>query len=124
MCTGDILRELRTDRKLTQSDVGNILNVSPSTVGSYEKEVNSIPITNLKKLVQYYNVNSDYILGITNESISWKDLQGNVFNNNLTICSLIHDIKSLNKEDRATLFQVLKALKFKSKFCEGQYKII
>ncbi len=116
MCTGDILRELRTDRKLTQSDVGNILNVSPSTVGSYEKEVNSIPISNLKKLAQYYNVNSDYILGITKESTSWKDLQEDVFGNKVTICSLISDIKSLNKQDRNTLLQVLEALKFKSKY--------
>ena len=118
MCTGDILRELRIDKKLTQSDIGNILNVSPSTVGSYEKEVNSIPINNLKKLAQYYNVNSDYILGITKESTSWKDLQENIFDDNSNLYSFISDIKSLNKEDRNTLLQVLIALKFKSKYYE------
>ena len=118
MCTGDILKELRKDNKLTQSEVGAILNVAPSTVGSYEKEINSIPISSLKKLAQYYNVSSDYILGIASESVSWKDLEEHIFenDNNVTLYSFINDIKSLNKQDKQTLLQVLKSLKIKSKY--------
>ncbi len=59
------LRELRTGRGLTQRSLAEILNVKQNTYSQYETEQRQIPIEVLITLAKFYDVSTDYILGLT-----------------------------------------------------------
>lgn len=61
------LYDLRIDNDLRQEDVARILKVTSQAYGMYENGKRSLPIEYLITLSEYYNVSSDYILGLKNE---------------------------------------------------------
>ncbi|MBO5262329.1 MAG: helix-turn-helix transcriptional regulator [Clostridia bacterium] len=58
------IRDLREDHDKTQQEIADILGTSQTMYARYERGANELPIHHLIKLCQYYNVSSDYILGI------------------------------------------------------------
>ena len=61
------IKELRTQRKITQEELGNIINVQKAAVSKYELG-RAVPSTDvLTKLANYFNVSVDYLLGRTDE---------------------------------------------------------
>ncbi len=67
MSLGDRIQELRTDKGILQKDLAKLLNVSVATISHYELNVNLPDVETLKKIALYFNVSSDYLLGIINE---------------------------------------------------------
>ena len=63
------LEELREINDLTCRDVANILDVSDSVYSRWEKGKDIIPTKRLYQLANYYQVNIDYIIGLTNTKI-------------------------------------------------------
>lgn len=63
-----ILRELREDHDLKQSDIAKIIDCATYTYQRYEYGILLIPIDKLIILADFYNVSTDYILGRTNNS--------------------------------------------------------
>ncbi len=61
-----ILKELREDNDLSQSDLAQALNITQQVYSRYEKGINELPIRHLKALCLYYHTSADYILGISN----------------------------------------------------------
>ncbi len=55
------IKELRKESGLTQKQVAEILNVSPSTVSRYESGKIPIRINEVILLAEYYDVCLDYI---------------------------------------------------------------
>lgn len=76
---GDIIKQLREDKEISQKQLAEILNISPSTVGMYEqnRRVPSPEILNL--IADYFEVSTDFLLGRTfvldNVKISDKALE-------------------------------------------------
>ena len=62
------LRDLREDRKLTQKQIGQILNMSQTGYNQYEIGKNDIPTKILIELSKFYNTSTDFLLGLTNET--------------------------------------------------------
>lgn len=62
----EILRDLREDSKpkLSQKKLAEILNTSQSAISDYESGKRPLPIEHLITLCKYYNVSTDYILGL------------------------------------------------------------
>ena len=60
------IRNLREDKDMTQSQMGQILCCSQRVYSNYELGQRDIPTDVLIRLSQYYNVSVDYILGLTN----------------------------------------------------------
>lgn len=60
----DILRELREDRDLKQSDIAKILGTTQQVYSRYENKTNEIPVRHIITLCKFYNVSADYILGL------------------------------------------------------------
>ncbi len=62
----EILRDLREDNKpkLSQKKLAEILNTSQSAISDYESGKRPLPIEHLITLCKYYNVSTDYILGL------------------------------------------------------------
>ena len=62
MLYNEILRELREDHKLTQSELGKIFNCNQITISQYERGTRALSIEMLIKYADYFNVSTDYIL--------------------------------------------------------------
>lgn len=60
----EIIRELREDNDLKQSDVAKILDTTQQVYSRYEKGINEIPVRHIITLCKFYNVSADYILGL------------------------------------------------------------
>lgn len=60
-----IMRELREDNDLTQQEVADYLGTSQTMYARYERGANELPIRHLIRLCEYYQVSSDYFLGLS-----------------------------------------------------------
>ena len=67
-----LLKKLREEKGLAQSELGKELGISPSTVGMYEqgRRVPDVPI--LKKMSAFFNVSIDYLLENVNHNVPMK----------------------------------------------------
>lgn len=61
------MRDLREDNDKTQQEIAEILNTSQTMYARYERGANELPIHHLLVLADYYNVSTDYLLGITDK---------------------------------------------------------
>lgn len=61
---GNRLKELRLQKKLTQTQVAKRLNLSKSTISGYENNLKMPSLDVLIHLAMFYGVTTDYILGL------------------------------------------------------------
>ncbi len=62
------LKNLRVNKGLTQKQLGEFIGLSKGTVSNYERGAKLPTIETLKILATYFNVPSDYLLGIDEDS--------------------------------------------------------
>lgn len=62
----DRIRDLREDKDLTQKELSTIIDIHVNQYQKYERGEREIPVKLLIKLSYFYNVSTDYILGLTN----------------------------------------------------------
>ena len=74
MTFGDKLKKLRTDRKLTQEELAEILFVSRTAVSKWESERGFPNIESLRAISEYFSVTVDELLS-GNELITLAELQ-------------------------------------------------
>ncbi len=60
----EIIRELREDHDLKQSDVAKVLQTTQQVYSRYEKGINEIPVRHVITLCRFYNISADYLLGL------------------------------------------------------------
>ena len=81
----DILKELRENSKLTQKELGRIFNLTQRQISTYEVGRNEPEYDVLKQYATYFNVSTDYILGLTKDPTPRWTIKNNItnsFNNN------------------------------------------
>ncbi len=61
------LKDLREDRDLKQSEVSKALGLSVMAISRYEREENALSPDLIAKFCKFYNVTSDYLLGLSNQ---------------------------------------------------------
>lgn len=61
----DRLKQLRLSRELMQKDLGVILGVSHTAISKYELGLLEPNLRTIKKLSDYFDVSTDYLLGKT-----------------------------------------------------------
>ncbi len=64
-CTARLLK-LRKQKRLSQRDISAVLKVAPRTYSDYETGKSRIPIETLICLAKFYDVDLNYITGISN----------------------------------------------------------
>ena len=65
------LKDLRVERGLTLEELEAEVNISKSTLGSYENDAyKDISHTSLITLAKYYGVSTDYLLGFSENRAS------------------------------------------------------
>ena len=72
-----LIRDLREDNDLSQSQIAKILGMSQTGYSKYETGTNDIPTEILIKLARFYNTSIDYLLGETNISERYPDNRKN-----------------------------------------------
>ncbi len=63
----DRIRSLREDNDYTQTKIADILNIGQRTYADYEYGKTRIPVDSLIKLAKFYDVDMNYISGISNK---------------------------------------------------------
>ena len=58
----EILRSLREDHDMTQTQVAAVLQTTQQVYARYEKGINELPVRHLRTLCEFYRVSADYIL--------------------------------------------------------------
>lgn len=74
----EIIKALREDRDLTQDELCKELNISQQSLSKYENNQRKLPIDLLKKYALYFNVSSDYILGLTDTATPKQNIKNQV----------------------------------------------
>ncbi|MDR3263066.1 MAG: helix-turn-helix domain-containing protein [Clostridiales bacterium] len=64
---GDKIKDLRKEKKMSQTDLGKILNTSQDTISLWEKNISKPDIDTVKELCVLFNITSDYLLGLEDE---------------------------------------------------------
>lgn len=88
------LKQLRTKRGMSQSELGKIIGVSPSTIGMYEQERRLPEVPTLKRLASFFNVSVDYLLG-NDITVPTNDM-----NQFLSQAQIIFDGNTVNLSDK------------------------
>ena len=99
---GELLAELRKDKKLSQKELADIFHLAASTISSYEMGVHSPHVDQLAKFADYFNVSTDYLLGRTSQVLE------ETFVDNIKVGSVIDILKSLPEDRRRALWLLLK----------------
>ncbi|MEI5948890.1 helix-turn-helix transcriptional regulator [Bacillus albus] len=60
---GNIIRDLRKQRKITQKELAKSLQLSESTVGMYERNERQPDYNTLIRIADYFKVSTDFLLG-------------------------------------------------------------
>lgn len=100
----EIIKNIREERDLKQSDIAKVIGIERSTYTSYEIGRDTIPLKHLNSLCNYFNISLDYAMGLTttkryrNESL---DINRELIRTRL---------KSLRKENKITQESLAKIL--------------
>lgn len=65
MSFGRRLKELRTEKRESQKNVARKIGISVNAISQYESNARFPNEEILKRLCEYYNISSDYLLGLT-----------------------------------------------------------
>ncbi len=66
--TGQIIKELRKQKGLTQEELGEILGVQKSAIAKYENDhVVNLKRETIEKMAEYFGVRPSYIMGMTSQ---------------------------------------------------------
>lgn len=72
------LKETRENLDLKQIDLTDLFGVTYSTISGWETGKDTIPLKQLIKYANKYNYSLDYLLGLTDKNIEYKDLKINL----------------------------------------------
>lgn len=70
------LKELRTQRKLSQQELADKINLTKQTISQYERGVREPDYENLSALCDVFNVSTDYMLGKDDVTMRLLDADG------------------------------------------------
>ena len=65
---GEKLKELRTENGVTQKQLANAINFAQSRISDWEKEVTEPSANAIIAIALLFNVATDYLLGLEDES--------------------------------------------------------
>lgn len=72
------IKELRIEKKLTQSELGKKIGVSDASINKYEKELMTPKIDKLEKMAETFQVSVDYLTGKSDSRTGYSDHWDNI----------------------------------------------
>lgn len=104
------IKILREKMGLIQAILATELGITQQTLSKYEKDVNIIKIDVLKRLAEYFNVTTDYLLGLSDVK---RDLTGQLkISETLDeYYDLIEVYKKLDRYDQELVWSILQIVR-------------
>ena len=108
------IKQLRENRGLIQEILASELGITQQMLSKYERDVLCIKVDVLKRIAEYFNVTTDYLLGVSEVK---RDLQGQMKVNKIldTYYDLIEIYKGLDEYDQEMVWSIMQTVK---KTCE------
>ena len=108
------IKQLRENRGLIQEILASELGITQQMLSKYERDVLCIKVDVLKRIAEYFNVTTDYLLGVSEVK---RDLQGQMRVNKTldTYYDLVEIYKGLDKYDQEMVWSIMQTVK---KTCE------
>ena len=108
------IKQLRENRGLIQEILASELGITQQMLSKYERDVLCIKVDVLKRIAEYFNVTTDYLLGVSEVK---RDLQGQMKGNKTldTYYDLIEIYKGLDEYDQEMVWSIMQTVK---KTCE------
>ncbi|HFK1716360.1 helix-turn-helix domain-containing protein [Bacillus cereus] len=92
---GNIIRDLRKEKGITQKELAQSLKLSESTIGMYERNERQPDYNTLIRIADYFNVSTDFLLG--------RDFNVKEDRNNKELDQWLNDIKLAPSQKREEL---------------------
>ncbi|MGX9931996.1 helix-turn-helix transcriptional regulator [Virgibacillus salarius] len=112
---GKRLKELRKQKKLTQKELGEIINVSKVSISGYESGDRTPDTDNLKRLADYFGVSSDYLLGREKEEGKLEYYKKKIVTEFPDIDLMFKDMESLTAKEMQEVYEYIKFKKSQKK---------
>jgi transcriptional regulator with XRE-family HTH domain len=107
---GEILRELRDDRKLSQQELAQLIYVTAGTISNYENNRHLPDVDKLILLADHFGVTTDYLLGRSSSNLS-PDIFDESISSDQTLGGFIEDFRSLTPDRRHLILLSIKDMK-------------
>ena len=104
------IKQLREKRGLIQEILAAELGITQQMLSKYERDITLIKVDVLKKIAVYFNVTTDYLLGISEIK---RDLQGQMQMNETLdeYYDLVEVYKELDKYDQEMIWSIIQIIK-------------
>mgnify|MGYP002798291203 CR=1 FL=1 len=104
------IKSLRGKRGLIQERLATELGITQQMLSKYEKNTDIIKVDILKKLAKYFNVTTDYLLGLSDVK---RNLTGQIRVNETIdeYYDLIEVYKKLDKYDQEMIWTIIQSVK-------------
>ena len=104
------IKELREKRGLIQEILAAELGITQQMLSKYERDVTLIKVDILKKIATYFNVTTDYLLGVSDVK---RDLQRQMKMNETLdeYYDLIEIYKDLDSYDKEMIWSIMQTVK-------------
>ena len=104
------IKQLRENRGLIQEILASELGITQQMLSKYERDVLCIKVDVLKRIAEYFNVTTNYLLGVSEVK---RDLQGQMKVNKTldTYYDLIEIYKGLDEYDQEMVWSIMQTVK-------------
>ena len=104
------IKQLREKRGLIQKILAAELGITQQLLSKYERDITLIKVDILKKIAIYFNVTTDYLLGISDVK---RDLQGQMKMNETLdqYYDLVEVYKELDEYDQEMIWSIIQIVK-------------
>lgn len=104
------IKQFREKRGLIQEILAAELGITQQMLSKYERDVTFIKVDILKKIAVYFNVTTDYLLGLSEVK---RDLQGQMKVNETLdeYYDLVEIYKNLDKYDQEMIWSIIQIIK-------------
>ena len=107
---GNILEELRKDRKMTRKELSEVIYVTTGTISNYENDRYLPDIEKLIMLADYFNVTIDYLLGRASYNLN-PDTFEKPIDTTTTIGSFLKDFIALSANRQSIILGIVNDMK-------------
>lgn len=104
------IKQLRKKRGLIQEILAAELGITQQMLSKYERDITLIKVDILKKIAEYFNVTTDYLLELSDVK---RDLQGQLKMNEILdeYYDLVEVYRDMDQYDRELIWSVFQAVK-------------
>lgn len=123
----NIFKRLRSSSGLTQAEMAEKLGISRSTIGMYETGAREPDFETLEKIADFFNVDTDFLLGRTDKTSILPETLGHYYLNDETreiaqevfenpdLRSLFHVARDIDPNELRAHIEFMKRLKAKER---------